>query len=249
MGQFAMRVLVTRPEPDASSTRAALEANGHTAVLSPLMSITFMPVEDVGPGIVQAIIVTSRNGVRALARSPVLHSLLELPVFAVGKRTAQDAHDLGFHGIMEGPGTAAGLLDVIASHANPAGGRLVHFAGYKLAFDLEGALRELGFDVETIRCYEATAAGSLRPEAEAEVRAGHVDAVVLMSPEASRSYVRLLQNAGLVAEAEKIACACIAPATAAALTPFSPDRVEVAERPNSEEVLALINRMAEQFRL
>ena len=244
-----MHVLVTRPEPDASSTKAKLEGHGHTALLSPLMTIRFMPVNDLGPGQVQAIIVTSRNAVRALAQSPVLQGLLELPVFAVGKGTARDAHDLGFHGVMEGPGNAAGLVDVILANANPAGGRLIHFAGFKLAFDLEGALRGHGFDVATIRCYEAEAAKQLSDDAVAALREGLLDAALLMSPEASRTYVRLIEAAGLEAEARKVAAICISQATADALTPFSPSKVNVSVRPNSEEVLALINRIAEQFRL
>jgi len=247
--QQIMRILVTRPEPDASSTQAALQGCGHRAILSPLMSIRFIKVNDLRPGPLQAIIVTSRNAVRALGQSAVLQELLELPVFAVGKGTARDAHDLGFHGVMEGPGNARGLVDVIAANANPAGGRLVHFAGYKLAFDLENALRQLGFEIETIRCYEAQAAKTLTPEAVGAMRTGHLDAVLLMSPDASRTYVQLVEAAGLADAARKVACACISPATAEALTPFNPDVVEVSKRPNSEEVLALINRMAEQFRL
>lgn len=243
-----MRVLVTRPEPDASSTKAALESMGHEAVLSPMMTIRFEPVPDLSSGIVQAIILTSRNAVRALSRSPVLGGIVDLPVFAVGKGTASDVHQLGFHGVMEGPGKAEGLVDIIAGHANPAGGRLVHFAGYKLAFDLDGALRKRGFHVEVVRCYEAQSAERLTTEAEEALRSGRLDAVLLMSPEASRTYVRLVQDAGLGEAARKVACACISAATAEAVTPLKPAATRVADQPNSEEMLALINRMAEQSR-
>ncbi len=243
-----MRVLVTRPEPDASMTKAALEAAGLEAVVSPLMTISFEPVEDLGPGHVQAIIVTSRNAVRSLARSPVLQGLINLPVFAVGPRSAQDAHDLGFHGVMEGPGTAAELPELIVSHSDPAGGKLVHFAGYKLAFDLESALKDRGFQVQTERCYQAQSAEQLTPMTEDALRSRHLDAVLLMSPEASRTYVRLISSHGLEAEAADVACVCISKATADALKPYKLKAIRVAERPNLEEVLALVNRMAEQSR-
>lgn len=243
-----MRVLVTRPEPDASSTKAALEAAGLEAVLSPLMTINFEPVEDLGPGHVQAIIVTSRNAVRALAKSPVLQGLIDLPVFAVGPRSARDAHDLGFHGVMEGPGTASELPELIISNANPAGGRLIHFAGYQLSFDLEGALRDRGFDVQTKRCYEAQGARQLTPAAQDALRSRDLDAVLLMSPEASRTYVRLVGSLDLEAEAAEVAYVCISESTAKALEPFNPTAVCVAQRANFEEVLALVNRMAEQSR-
>ena len=243
-----MRVLVTRPEPDASLTKAALEAAGIEAIVSPLMTFSFEPVEDLGPGHVQAIIVTSRNAVRSLAKSPVLQGLINLPVFAVGPRSARDAHDLGFHGVMEGPGTASELPALIFSHSDPAGGKLVHFAGYKLAFDLEGALKERGFQVQTERCYHAQSAEQFMPAAEDALRSGQIDAVVLMSPEASRTYARLIGSSGLEAKAADVACICISKSTADALEPFKPKSVNVAERANLEEVLALVNRMAEQSR-
>lgn len=243
-----MRVLVTRPEPDATTTSNRLAEAGHEAVCSPLMTISFEPISDLGPELVQAIIVTSRNAVRALAQSPVLPQLLQLPVFAVGPGTTRDAHDLGFHGVMKGTGTAAGLVDVIASHADPEGGRLIHFAGYKLAFDLEGALREKGFTVDTIRCYAAQRAEELAQGAREALQKGHVDAVLLMSPEASKTYTKLVKQAGLEAAAKSVACVCISKATAEALEEFGPELVRVADQPNSEEVLALVNRMAEQSR-
>lgn len=219
---------------------------GHEAILSPLMTMRFEPIPDLGTGIVQALILTSRNAVRALARGPLPEGLLELPVFAVGKNTARDARDFGFHGVMEGPGTAKDLVDVVAGHADPEGGRLVHLAGYKLAFDLDGALRAKGFEVDVVRCYEARAAESLTPEAEAALRAGHLDAVLLMSPESSRTYVRLVEAAGLSEAAKEVACACISESTAAALVGIGARRVQVSTQPRSEEVLALINRIAEQ---
>lgn len=227
---------------------AALAASGHTAILSPLMSIRLDPPDSLGPGAVQALIVTSRNAVRALARSRLLPGLIGLPVFAVGPRSARDAHDLGFHGVLEGPGTAADLPAFIVANADPAGGKLVHLAGYKLAFDLEGAMTERGFQFETLHCYAAERAQALSPDAVVGITNGHLDAVLLMSPEAARSFVGLVAAHGLTENARQITCLCISQATAAALAPFQPVSTRIAGRPNSEEVLALVNRMAEQSR-
>ncbi len=241
-----MRILVTRPEPEATTLQATLIALGHQAIASPLMSIRLYPPEDFGPGLIQALIVTSRNAVRALAESPRLSQVIDLPVFAVGPRSAQDAHDLGFRGVMEGAGSASDLPALIKAHADPAGGRLVHIAGYKLAFDLEGALRDMGFTYEAMRCYEARKAEALSAEAVRALSDGHVDAAVLMSPDAARTYVALLERADLVEPARSVACLCISQATADALGSFQPVSTRIADRPNSQEVLALVNRMAEQ---
>ncbi len=69
-----MRLLVTRPEPDASREADKLAARGHEAVLAPLLVIEFvadvaLPLEGA-----QALIVTSRN---ALARA--CHASRSLP--------------------------------------------------------------------------------------------------------------------------------------------------------------------------
>ena len=86
------------------------------------------------------------------------------------------------------------------------------------------------------------------PAGEEALRSGQIDAVVLMSPEASRTYARLIGSSGLEAKAADVACICISKSTADALEPFKPKSVNVAERANLEEVLALVNRMAEQSR-
>ena len=62
-----MRVLVTRPEPDASDEVEALASRGHEGVKAPLLIIE--PVKNVALELdtAQALIVTSRNALRALA--------------------------------------------------------------------------------------------------------------------------------------------------------------------------------------
>ena len=62
-----MHVLVTRPETDAAELKAALEALGHEVTVEPLLAIESTPIE---PSVFEGacgVIVTSRNGLRALA--------------------------------------------------------------------------------------------------------------------------------------------------------------------------------------
>ena len=71
-----MRVLVTRPEPEASELRVRLEQMGHTVTLAPIMQIDlFPPAADVLAG-AQALLATSRNALKALALSPALPQAL-----------------------------------------------------------------------------------------------------------------------------------------------------------------------------
>ena len=91
-----MRILVTRPEPDASREAEALAARGHEAVLAPLLNIEFardVPVDLAGA---QALIVTSRNALRALSSRRELEDARKLPLYAVGEATSRAARELGF---------------------------------------------------------------------------------------------------------------------------------------------------------
>ena len=100
-----MRLLVTRPEPDATRQAEILAAHGHEPVVAPLLLIE--PATDVilDLGGAQALIVTSRNALRALSSHPDLALSLRLPFFAVGEATAKAATDLGFAKVTAGPGT------------------------------------------------------------------------------------------------------------------------------------------------
>ncbi len=114
-----MHLLLTRPEsgPDAVALHAALLAAGHRITHAPLLSVVLtgpMPSLDG----VQALIATSRNGLKAVA--PIPAAALGLPLFAVGPATGALGRVLGFRKVIEGPGTGRALVDIIRSEAAPA---------------------------------------------------------------------------------------------------------------------------------
>ncbi len=118
-----MRLLVTRPEPDASRQAEQLRAMGHEPVLAPLLTIEMLPGVALRLDGAQAVIVTSRNVLRAVAARPELIEARDLPLYAVGDATARAAAELGFRQIVAGPGTGEELADLIARELDPAKGR------------------------------------------------------------------------------------------------------------------------------
>ena len=145
-----MRLLVTRPEPDATRQAETLAARGHEPVVAPLLLIE--PAKDMTLDLdgAQALIVTSRNALRALASHPDLAASLRLPLFAVGEATAKAATELGFAKVTAGPGTGEELSRLIADTLDPKAGALVHLAGETVAFDLKsGAASERLHDQAT----------------------------------------------------------------------------------------------------
>ena len=64
-----MRLLVTRPEEDAVAFKAHLIAQGHQVTIEPLLVINTDDADEIDLEGAQAIMATSRNGLRALAKS------------------------------------------------------------------------------------------------------------------------------------------------------------------------------------
>ena len=238
-----MRLLVTRPEPDATRDAGMLAARGQEAVLAPLLTIEFIgdvPLDLVGA---QALIVTSRNALRALTSHRRLDEARKLPLFAVGEATARAAQDLGFGKVVKGPGTGASLAELITRKLNPERGPLVHLAGESLAFDLKSALETQGFSLRQPVLYRAVAARELPAEALSSLKAGELDGAILMSPRTAKTFALLIDKHGVVTQAKRLVCYCLSQAVAEVLAPLG-FRVRVAARPREEDVLALVDSEA-----
>ncbi|MCB1512306.1 MAG: uroporphyrinogen-III synthase [Hyphomicrobiaceae bacterium] len=234
-----MRVWVTRPEPDASALKRALLAQGHDVVIEPLMWIDFDAPDPIEIDGAQALIATSRNGVRAIAASDVAEFARTLPLFAVGRGTAQAAKEAGFADVIVGPARSADLVQVIETRAEIHGGPLVHLAGETLAHDMAGELRRLGFVVLQPVVYAARMAERLSTAFLPKLVLGEIDAVILLSPRTASTYVELIQSHQLLRSARKLHHYCMSQAVADQLVPLQPDVIKVPNRPNIHELLAL----------
>ncbi len=235
-----MRVLVTRPEPDASREAEELAARGHEAVLAPLLNIEFardVPVDLAGA---QALIVTSRNALRALASRRELEDARKLPLFAVGEATSRTARELGFTEVITGPGRAADLVELVAGRLNPKRGTLVHLAGETLAYDLKPALAARGFTLRQPVLYRAVPAQALPPRALSLLAAGKLDGAILLSPRTARTFASLIERHGRVRQESGPVCYCLSQAVAEAVAPLGFE-VRVAAGPREEDVLALLD--------
>lgn len=242
-----MRLLVTRPEPDALKLQALLEDAGHEATVEPLLSVSFDNADPIDLESVQALIATSRNALRALRSSPALAEARHLPLFAVGKATATDARALGFETVITGAGTGAELVGHIVSALDPAAGLLVHLAGDTLAGNLRSELEGHGFRVEQPVVYHMVAARAFSDDAVEQLGMGEIEGVILMSPRTATVYAELVRKHGLAATIRPVPHFCLSAAVARRLEPLGDVVKHVADGPRLEEVLALIDDVTAQL--
>jgi uroporphyrinogen-III synthase len=187
---------------------------------------------------------TSRNAVHALAAHPQKDELTALPVLAVGKSTAAAARDTGLAVALEVDAGGAELATLIAARLDPKAGTLLHVSGEAIAFDLDQALAPLGFTLRRAVIYRSRPATALPSAVAASLRAGDLDAVLLMSPRTAAAWCALVDAAGLREKAQKLVHLCLSSGVADAVRSLEPSRIEIAVKPNEEEMLALAARLS-----
>jgi uroporphyrinogen-III synthase len=241
-----MRLLVTRPEPDALKLKAVLEEAEHEATVEPLLSVSFDGGDPVDLDSAQALVATSRNALRALKAKPVLSEARHLALFAVGRATAAEARTLGFETVVTGAGTAPELVAHIVSALDPAAGLIVHLAGDVVAGNLRDELEAHGFRVVQPVVYRMIPARNFTEVTFEQLAMGEIDGVILMSPRTAAVYADLVRKAGLAATIRPLHHFCLSPAVARRLAPLGAVATHVADVPRLEEVLALIDEVAAQ---
>jgi uroporphyrinogen-III synthase len=229
-----MRALVSRPREDAERIAAPLRAMGVEVVSEPLLVV--VPVA--GPNVdltgVQAVLVTSANGARALATAVERR---DVPVFAVGDQTARAARDLGFANVESAGGDVETLAALVRSRLEPSRGSLLHAAGSTHAGDLAGSLGADGFDVRVARLYDARPTAALSASLRASLEAGGIDAAFFFSPRTARTFVEHVRKAGLADKLGAVTGYALSPAVARELDSILPGRVRVAGQPTQDALL------------
>jgi uroporphyrinogen-III synthase len=235
-----IRALVTRPREEAEMLASALTARGVGAVIEPMMDVHYPAAARLDLAGVQALLCTSANGVRALARASRERGL---PLFAVGDATAARASAEGFTTVESAGGDAADLVRLAAGRLRPQDGRLLHISAGVVAGDLVGALRARSFAAERCVLYEARPSSSLSLVAAQALRSGAIDLALFFSPRTAAIFARLANAAGVAERCRAITALSISAAADAALDALSWRERRVAKSPNQRSLLDALDRL------
>jgi len=238
-----MRVLITRPEREATTLATALAQRGHVPVIAPLFHLEILhpPAEFASDlAACQAILVSSANGARALAEASEQRGK---PVLAVGDTTASTAEGLGFASVTSASGDAQALAELARIRLDPKAGPLLHVSGIDIAQDFAAALGPDGFEVRRVALYEAREETALPDSARAAIEARALDVALFFSPRASELFARLVQQAGLSASLSNVTAIAISPAALQPLSALPFKATVAAARPTRQSVLDEIDRL------
>lgn len=238
-----MKLIITRPAEDGRRQAASFAALGHQTMLRPLMDVVFPRLTPLRLQGVQALIATSRNALRGLARNGTFDAAARLPTYCVGESTASLAREIGFSDVIQGKGAAKDLIPIITDATTPEAGALLYMTGQQLAFDLEKPLKARGFAVPRVIIYEAREADKSTLAAFAETLRPGVG-VILMSPRTAAICVSVIKQFKLQREAAAATWYCFSGAVARPLREFEGLTVAIACRPTEEDLMELIGPAA-----
>ncbi len=230
-----MKMLVTRPEPDAQATLARLGALDIEAVAAPLMLRQTLDISLPPPDGFNAMVLTSANAVRALADRDSLDPYRHLPVFAVGDHTAREAIQAGFIRVSSAAGAFQDLVNAMSIARLQ--GPIFYPAGRHQSADLARALAPLGIMVATSKVYEIVAADALPETILCEL--GHAIGAVLVYSRRSAQVFAQLADRLQRPERQRLAMLCMSEAVAEPLLEARFNRISLADRPDEDAMMAL----------
>ncbi|TAJ36836.1 MAG: uroporphyrinogen-III synthase [Reyranella sp.] len=240
-----MRVLITRPEREATALATALIERGHVPVIAPLFRLEILrPPPDFADALAacQTVLLTSANGARALAEASEQRGK---PILAVGDTTASTAEGLGFAAVVSAAGDGTALAALVRRGLDPKKGSLVHVSGVDVALDLAETLAPDGFEVHRFALYDAREESVLPESARAALAARALDAATFFSSRAASAFAKLVGDAGLADSLRDVTAIAISPAALDPLAALPFKATVAAVRPTRQAVLDEIDRLAE----
>ena len=235
-----MRVVITRPHPQGERTAAILAARGHDVWEVPLMQIE--PVVADLAGSWGAVVITSANAPGAISGNPAFAMLLTLPVYAVGRRSAQAAQEAGFNNVTSAGGDVRDLVQLLRERHADASAPLLYLAGEDRAADLLSELAAHGIAAEMRVVYRAVTTPFPDELVAALEAGGDVQAVLHFSRRSADNFVAGACAAGVTEQAMDVRHYCLSAQVAAPLHAAGAKRITIAPRPEEAALIELLPR-------
>ncbi len=231
-----LRVLNTRPTEDAAELYKLLGEIGYEVISEPLLTVRFNGSNPPPINSFQAVLFTSRNGVRAFAHASDERDTM---AFAVGDATSREAEIIGFDAVQNAAGNLENLVALVMAQLNPRNGPLLHISANVAAGNLSSRLNTAGFDVEKSVLYETVASKKLSTRTKKLLKNNKLDVILLFSPRTARTFVGLLRQAELLDFCNGLIVVCLSEAVAAEVEDIAGLRILTANEPNLESVLQM----------
>jgi uroporphyrinogen-III synthase len=230
-----VRLLVTRPEADGVRTAALLRARGHEVVLAPLLRIVSVDFE-LPDKAWSAVVMTSANAARTVARHPRRETITALEAFTVGRHTAEAARAAGFRTVHSADGDKDDLADCLLARIGEHSAPLLYLAGEERAGDLATS----GMPVVTVVAYRAVKVERFAPAVAEALGQGALDGVLHFSARTAQAYLDCAARERLLERALAPVHFCLSQQVAQPLSAAGAAAIRIAPRPDEAAIVELV---------
>lgn len=233
-----MRLLITRPKPEAERTAEALRAYGHDVLMAPMLC--FDPVHCILPDqAFAAVVMTSANAARALHAQSWRERLTSLPAFTVGRHTADAAHATGFLEVYSADGDRNDLAKMLSDQFGASHAGLAYLCAENRAGDV--GLPGASFTVVPVVVYRMLKATEFPDAIQAALSQRKIEGVMHFSKRSAEAYINSALRCGVMEGALAPAHYCLSAQVAAPLAAYDAGGIKIAARPDEAALIELVN--------
>ncbi|HET7412846.1 MAG TPA: uroporphyrinogen-III synthase [Pararhizobium sp.] len=245
-------MLITRPEPEAARTAAKVRALGFEPVVLPVSKANFITqaLDEPVRRPWSAVAVTSGNAVRAIASQPeMLARWRHLPLFAVGRNTAEAAAKAGFSAVRAAAGDGESLARLVAKEVAAAAltltdaAPLLYCAGRPRAGGFENGLRAASLPHRVVECYRMEEIGYSADFLQKTLVSETIDVALFYSRLQASCLFRQLATAGLAEAFHVRNTLCLSESVAAGLPAALRPNAAIADSPSEDRLLEMLAAM------
>ena len=182
------------------------------------------------------LVVTSRNGVRALAKLASDEIRETTTLYTVGDATAALARDVGFKHIHSAAGTVDHLVDLIGSTKAEGNKQLIYVCGRDRKGGLENKLRVKGWQVNVAVRYHSDPVEHLSRDVLSAIKGQTIDAVLLYSNRTAEAFKVLIEQYNLSQSTDLIKLFCLAKSIESVFDRSGEIQLIVVEKPNEQSM-------------
>ena len=183
-----------------------------------------------------AVVITSANAARAIARHSRRDALIALPAFTVGRHTAEAARAAGFREVECAGGDKDDLTALLRARFNESSAPLLYLAGENRAGDLAAS----GVPLLTAVVYRAVKVERFAPDVAAALAQGALDGVLHFSRRSAQAYLDCAARVGSLERALAPVHFCFSRQVSQPLAAAGAAAIRLAPQPNEAAMIELV---------
>ncbi len=236
-------ILLTRPYEDSVLTAELLAKDNIATHIEPMLSISEREdaLADYEKAIIdaEALIITSANALKLLECCKAEH--FALPVYTVGRVTADKAKEIGFSAVHYGGEDVTALCATLKlTFEDVDWPKLVYASGDVISHDIATTLSHSGMKIERVVLYNSEPTQALSEKTLELIRQHSFTGALFFSTRSAAIFIELVKQAGCEKELQHIRAFAISNRVASELAALTFASIKVARRPTQDALLELV---------